>query len=113
MLLIVDDLASAGVDGLAVDDPEPWWRAFVAGRPRAVVCGILVECMRALGRGRLCEVARVAAFGWPLLVSVFAVVLDPLTHPVDERGEGVAVPLLEGVASERQRGSSTLVGQHG
>jgi hypothetical protein len=47
------------------------------------------------------------------LVSVLAVGLEAVLHAVEEGGEGVAVPVLEGVAGVGHAGASSLVGEDG
>ena len=59
------------------------------------------------------QVAGVAAAGGPGLVALFAVVSGAGAEAVGERGQGVAVPLLERIAGQRGAGVSALVGQDG
>ena len=47
------------------------------------------------------------------MVSVFAVGLEAVLHAVEEGREGVAVPVLKGVAGVSHAGASSLVGEDG
>ena len=58
-------------------------------------------------------VAGVPSCGGPGLVPVLAVGLQTLGHPVEEGGEGVAVPVFEGVAGVGVAGAASLVGEDG
>ena len=66
--------------------------------------------LTALGVG-LGDVLVVARPARPALVLVVAVSSQPVAHPVEERGQAVAVPLLERVAGLGQAGAPALVGQ--
>ena len=61
---------------------------------------------------RFTDVAGVAAFGGPGLVIFLTVVPQSCPHPFCERGQAVAVPLLQRVTGERLTGAVALICQN-
>src|SRR5680860_1320050 len=109
------ELVVANLTGVEVDQAK----ARLPGRlllvARASAGGQRVDVERegvlaalGVGFGDVLVVARPAR---PALVLVVAVGSQPVAHPVGERGQAVAVPLLERVAGLGQPGTPALVGQ--
>ena len=61
---------------------------------------------------RFSDVAGVAAFGRPRLMIFLTVVPQSRPHPFGERGQAVAVPLLQRVTGERLTGAVALIGEN-